>query len=253
MAGAEAGAANQRGNNIIMKAMILAAGHGKRMRPLTDHTPKPLLEVGGKPLIVWHIENLKKAGFENIVINIAWLGDQIPAALGDGSKFGVNLAYSDEQHEGALETAGGIIKALPLLCKDLSKELSEELGEEPFLVVNGDVWCNFPYSKLSPLEDDYLAHLVMVNNPEHNPTGDFALNGSRLNETGNNKYTFSGIGYYRPDFFINLEQGKRPLAPLLREKMRENKISGELYSGDWRDIGTPERLVELDKVLLENL
>ena len=222
-----------------MKAMILAAGHGERMRPLTDHTPKPLLEVGGKPLIVWHIENLKQAGFEDIVINIAWLGDLIPAALGDGSKFGVNLHYSDEQQEGALETAGGIIKALPLL------------GDETFLVVNGDVWCDFPYSNISPLEKDDLAHLVLVNNPEHNPTGDFALDNERVTEEvdviGGSKYTFSGIGYYHPDFFKNLEQGKRPLAPLLREKMREDKVSGEHFTADWRDIGTPERLLELDK------
>ncbi|MEH6458031.1 MAG: nucleotidyltransferase family protein [Cocleimonas sp.] len=228
-----------------MKAMILAAGRGDRMRPLTDHTPKPLLEVGGKPLIVWHIENLKKAGFEDIVINIAWLGDKIPAVLGDGSKFGVNLHYSDEQQEGALETAGGIIKALPLLC--------EELDDEPFLVVNGDVWCNFPYSNISPLPKDGLgdlAHLVLVNNPEHNPKGDFDLNDTRLNQSGDNKFTFSGIGYYHPDLFKNLEQGKRPLAPLLREKMRENLISGELYTGDWRDIGTPTRLKKLDRALL---
>lgn len=226
------------GENIAMKAMILAAGHGERMRPLTEHTPKPLLEVGGKSLIVWHIENLKKAGFEDIVINIAWLGERIPAALGNGSKLGVNLHYSDEQQSGALETAGGIIKALPLL------------GDEPFLVVNGDVWCSFPYSNLSPLKNGDLAHLVLVNNPEHNRKGDFALNTSRLNEAGDNKHTFSGIGYYHPDLFKKLEQGKRPLAPLLRAKMRENKISGELYTGDWRDIGTPARLKELDRALL---
>ena len=224
--------------------MILAAGHGERMRPLTDHTPKPLLEVGGKPLIVWHIENLKKAGFEDIVINIAWLGDQIPNALGVGSKLGVNLHYSDEQQSGALETAGGIIKALPLL--------HNELADEPFLVVNGDVWCNFSYSNISPLQNGDLAHLVLVNNPEHNPNGDFALNNSRLSEAGENKFTFSGIGYYHPDLFKNLEPGKRPLAPLLREKMRCDNISGELYTGDWRDIGTPERLKELDKALLKS-
>lgn len=236
----------RHGEYIVMKAMILAAGRGDRMRPLTDHSPKPLLAVGGKPLIVWHIENLKEAGFEDIVINIAWLGDQIPKALGDGSKFGVNLIYSDEQQEGALETAGGIIKALPLLCKGLC----EGLSGEPFLVVNGDVWCNFPYSNTSPSQNDDLAHLVLVNNPEHNPKGDFALNGSRLNETGDSKFTFSGIGYYHPDFFKNLEQGKRLLAPLLREKMSVNKISGEFYTGDWRDIGTPERLSILNKELL---
>ncbi len=222
-----------------MKAMILAAGRGDRMRPLTDHNPKPLLEVGGKALIVWHIENLRNAGFEDIVINIAWLGEKIPTSLGDGSKFGVNLYYSDEQQEGALETAGGIVKALPLL------------GNEPFLVVNGDVWCNFPYSNICPLENDDLAHLVLVNNPEHNPKGDFALNGMRMNEAGDNNSTFSGIGYYHPDLFKSLEHGKRPLAPLLRDKMRENKISGELYTGDWRDIGTPERLKDLDNALLK--
>ncbi len=137
--------------------MILAAGHGTRMRPLTDNTPKPLLIVGWKPLIVWHIENLKKSGFEDIVINIAWKGDQIPQTLGDGSQFGVNLIYSDEQQEGALETAGGIIKALPLL------------GDNPFLVVNGDVWCDFNYSPENRLSGDDLAHLILVNNPSHNP------------------------------------------------------------------------------------
>lgn len=215
--------------------MILAAGRGDRMRPLTDHTPKPLLEVGGKPLIVWHIENLKQAGFSEIVINIAWLGDQIPAALGDGSQFGVSLVYSDEQNSGALETAGGIIKALPLL------------GNDPFLVVNGDVWCDFPYSNISPLQNDDLAHLVLVTNPEHNPNGDFALNNSRMKEEGDNKNTFSGIGYYHPDLFKNLESGKRPLAPLLREHMHADKISGEIYLGDWRDIGTPVRLAELNQ------
>jgi len=220
-----------------MKAMILAAGRGDRMRPLTDHTPKPLLEVGGKPLIVWHIENLKNAGFVDIVINIAWLGDQIPAVLGDGSELAVNLHYSDEQEEGALETAGGIIKALPLLCDE---------SNEPFLVVNGDVWCNFPYSNINPLQNDDLAHLVLVNNPEHNPEGDFSINNSRVKEDEEVKFTFSGIGYYHPQLFKNLEQGKQPLAPLLRKTMRENKISGELFTGDWRDIGTPERLAVLN-------
>lgn len=228
-----------------MKAMILAAGRGERMRPLTDHTPKPLLKVAGKPLIEWHIENLKKAGFEDIVINIAWLGDQIPVALGDGSKFGVNLFYSDEQKEGALETAGGIIKALPLLCK----EPCEELNDESFLVVNGDIWCDFPYSNISPLLNNDLAHLILVNNPEHNPSGDFEIDNYRVKEEGENKFTFSGIGYYHSDLFKNLEQGKRPLAPLLREKMSENKISGEYFTGDWRDIGTPERLSMLDQEL----
>ena len=221
-----------------MKAMILAAGHGTRMRPLTDHTPKPLLKVGGKPLIIWQIEKLKHAGFTDIVINIAWLGRQIPAALGDGSRFGVNIAYSDEQKDGALETAGGIIKALPLL------------GDQPFLVVNGDVWCDYPYPDQIPLTNNDLAHLVLVNNPAHNLEGDFSLMADRVKCSGENKYTFSGIGYYSPRLFDGLPQGKRPLAPLLRKAMQKDKISGELFKGDWRDIGTPERLKQLDKELV---
>ena len=217
--------------------MILAAGHGTRMKPLTDHTPKPLLKVGGKPLIVWHIEKLKKAGFKNIIINIAWLGDQIPKALGDGSQFGVNLTYSDEQKDGALETAGGIIKALPFF------------EDKPFLVVNGDVWCDYEYSNKNPLKADKLAHIILVNNPKHNPDGDFALDNQSVKNQGENKLTFSGIGYYQPALFSALPQGKRPLAPLLREAMDNDKVSGEHFTGDWRDIGTPERLEELDKLL----
>ena len=214
--------------------MILAAGHGTRMKPLTDHTPKPLLKVGGKPLIVWHIEKLKKAGFQDIIINIAWLGDQIPKALGDGSQFGVNLEYSDEQKDGALETAGGIIKALPFF------------EDEPFLVVNGDVWCDYEYSNKNPLTAEKLAHLILVNNPKHNPDGDFALNNQTIKTKGENKLTFSGIGYYQPDLFKKLSQGKHPLAPLLRTAMDNGKVTGEYFKGDWRDIGTPERLDELD-------
>ena len=221
----------------LTKAMILAAGHGTRMKPLTDHTPKPLLKVGGKPLIVWHIEKLKKAGFQDIIINIAWLGEQIPKALGDGSQFGVNLEYSDEQKDGALETAGGIIKALPFF------------EDKPFLVVNGDVWCDYEYSNKNPLTADKLTHLILVNNPKHNPDGDFALNNQTIKTKGENKLTFSGIGYYQPALFKTLPQGKRPLAPLLREAMDNNKVSGEHFAGDWRDIGTPERLTELDKLL----
>ena len=221
-----------------MKAMILAAGHGTRMRPLTDHIPKPLLKVGGKSLIIWHIEKLKNTGFTDIIINIAWLGDQIPKALGDGSQFGVNLHYSDEQKDGALETAGGIIKALPFF------------NDEVFLVINGDVWCDYEFSNSNPLKSGNLAHLVLVNNPEHNPEGDFALINQNIKTEGKNKLTFSGIGYYHPDLFKNLPQGKRPLAPLLREAMDNNKVSGESYTGDWRDIGTPERLEELERDLL---
>jgi len=225
-----------------MKAMILAAGHGTRMSPLTDHTPKPLLKVGGKPLIVWHIEKLRQAGFQDIVINIAWLGDQIPKALGDGSRFGVKLHYSDEQQEGALETAGGIIKALPLL--------KDQTGDPTFLVVNGDVWCDYDYTTINPLKENDLAYLILVNNPQHNPDGDFQLKDRRIDAHGENKYTFSGIGYYHPDLFKDLPQGKQPLAPLLREAMQASLVSGELFTGDWRDIGTPERLTILDNEIL---
>ncbi len=220
-----------------MRAMILAAGHGTRMRPLTDHTPKPLLQVGGKPLIVWHIENLQRAGFKDIVINIAWLGDQIPETLGDGSQFGVSIYYSDEQQEGALETAGGILKALPLL------------GDGPFLVVNGDVWCDFPYSTENPLTDDKLAHLVLVNNPPQHPEGDFSLKEKHVSDGGASALTFSGIGYYDPALFKDLEFGKHPLAPLLRNAMTSRQVTGVHFNGDWRDIGTPERLAELDTEL----
>lgn len=220
-----------------MKAMILAAGHGTRMRPLTDHTPKPLLKVAGKPLIVWHIEKLRQAGFQDIVINIAWLGKQIPQALGDGKQFGVHLHYSDEQHEGALETAGGIIKALALL------------GDATFLVINGDVWCDYPFSTNDPLKAGDLAHLILVNNPQHNPDGDFALQQGRVVNEGEPKFTFSGIGYYSPALFKGLPEGKRPLAPLLRAAMKTNKVSGEVYRGDWHDIGTPERLEALERYL----
>jgi len=225
--------------------MILAAGHGTRMRPLTDHTPKPLLKVGGKSLIIWHIENLKQAGFNDIIINIAWLGEQIPKALGDGTPFGVNLHYSDETRQGALETAGGIIKALPLL--------TNQQKTEPFLVVNGDVWCDYAYSNQNPLKGDDLAHLILVENPQHNPQGDFVLNQNRVttNDAINqNIYTFSGIGYYHPALFDGLAKGKLALAPILRKAMYSNKVSGELFSGEWRDIGTPERLAQLDSELL---
>ena len=234
-----------------MKAMILAAGHGTRMRPLTDHTPKPLLQVGGKPLIVWHIEKLKQAGFHDIVINIAWLGEQIPEALGDGSQFGVSIQYSDEQNEGALETAGGIIKALPLLCGACAEQAGDR-QDEVFLVVNGDVWCDYPYTNQSPIKEGDLAHLILVNNPEHNPKGDFAYYNNRVDVDGcsHNKFTFSGIGYYRAALFNELPKRKLALAPILRRAMYKQAVSGELYQGDWRDIGTPERLQQLDKELL---
>ncbi len=219
-----------------MKAMILAAGRGERMRPLTDHTPKPLLEVRGKPLIVWHIEKLSQAGFKEIVINIAHLGYKIPETLGDGSAWGVNIRYSDEQESGALESAGGIIKALPLL------------GNEPFLVVNGDVFCDYEFNANFNL-DDNLAHLILVPNPEHNPDGDFGLKDACVLNKDKIQYTFSGIGYYNPKLFKNLSIEKSALAPLLRAEIKNKNISGELFSGVWHDIGTPERLKEINKKL----
>ena len=220
-----------------MKAMILAAGLGTRMRPLTNSVPKPLLEVGGIPLIVWHIENLAHAGFREIIINIAHLGYQIPEALGDGTEWGVNITYSDEQEEGALESAGGIIKALPLL------------GEETFLVVNGDVWCEYDFDPEKELDNGILVHLILVPNPEHNPKGDFALQDSLVREEGREKYTFSGIGYYSPKLFEGVPYGKQPLAPILKAAMQEGRVSGELFEGEWRDIGTPERLEVLNRDL----
>lgn len=217
-----------------MKAMILAAGRGERMRPLTDHRPKPLLEVGSKPLIIWQIERLASFGFDEIVINIAHLGYMLPQSLGDGSQWGVSICYSDEQEEGALESAGGIIKALPLL------------GGEPFLVVNGDVWCDYIFDASIDLKSD-LAHLVLVPNPPHHLKGDFALQGERVVNDGGERYTFSGIGYYRPELFKGIGYGRHALAPILREAMDQGAVSGELFSGVWHDIGTPERLAELER------
>lgn len=220
-----------------MKAMILAAGRGERMRPLTDHKPKPLLEVGGKPLIVWHIEHLAAAGFRELVINHAHLGKQIEEALGNGSQFGVSIQYSPEGE--ALETAGGIANALHLL------------GEAPFLVVNGDIFTDYDFSLLNHgLKDGLLAWLVLVDNPEHNGKGDFALAGEGVMEDGAEMHTFSGIGVYRPELFAAIAPGsKARLAPLLRAAMRSGKVGGEYYAGCWTDVGTPQRLTELDATL----
>ena len=217
-----------------MTAMILAAGLGTRMRPLTNHRPKPLLDVGGKPLIVWHIERLKASGFTDIIINVAYLGQQIIGYLGDGSKYGVTITFSDEQSEGALETAGGIVKALPLLS-------------DTFLVVNGDVWTDFSYDNEFDLNKNRLAHLILVDNPEHNPTGDFFLINSK------EKYTFSGIGYYSKKMFNDLEYGKQALAPLLFKAIEEKRLTTQYYRGAWHDIGTPARLELLEKQLSANV
>ena len=227
---------------MAMRAMILAAGRGERMRPLTDAYPKPLLSAGGKPLIVWHIERLRTAGFTELVVNHAHLGQMIERALGDGKLFGVSIRYSAEAE--ALETAGGIRRALPLL------------GDAPFLVVNGDIFCDYdlarlhePPARLANGED--LAHLVMAPNPDHHPDGDFHLDASgRLDQHGNPKRTFAGIGVYRPELFADLEDGaKTPLGPMLRAAMDQGRVSGEAYDGAWLDIGTPRRLAELDRRL----
>ena len=225
-----------------MKAMILAAGRGERMRPLTDHCPKPLLPAGGKPLLQWHIEALAAVGITNIVINHAHLGQQIENHFGDGSTLGVQLSYSPETT--ALETAGGIRKALSLL------------GEEPFVVINGDVACDWPVAKVLQIAAGWvpgqLAHLVMVPNPAHNLKGDFALQGGVVKqaEVDNVAFTFSGIGVYHPDLFSSLQIDEvAKLAPLLRQAMAAGKVQGELFGGFWMDIGTPERLEQLDQRL----
>ncbi|MFQ5643970.1 MAG: N-acetylmuramate alpha-1-phosphate uridylyltransferase MurU [Thiogranum sp.] len=218
-----------------MKAMILAAGRGERMRPLTDTMPKPLLEAGGKALIQYHIEALRAAGFLELVINHAHLGAQIVEHLGNGKALGVQISYSAEP-QGALETGGGIRRALPLL------------GERPFLVVNGDIWTDYPYQQLRH-EPSGLAHLVLVDNPQHNPAGDFRLEGDKVKEEGRQKLTFSGIGVYRPELFAAMPDGAFPLAPVLCRAMRDGQVSGEYYPGQWMDIGSPRRLSELDRKL----
>jgi N-acetyl-alpha-D-muramate 1-phosphate uridylyltransferase len=229
-----------------MKAMILAAGRGERMRPLTDHTPKPLLQVGGKALIVWHLENLANAGFKEIVINHAHLGGQIEAALGDGSQWDLRITYSPEIV--ALETAGGIANALPLLTEFGTKV-------EPFLVVNGDVFTEFDFASIK-LPQNMLAHLVLIDNPPQHPQGDFAIQNGLLTNTiepanTNSMLTFSGIGVYHPSLFADIQRGgAAKLAPLLRGAIVENKATAEYYQGVWRDIGTPERLNALNETLL---
>ena len=216
--------------------MILAAGRGERMRPLTDHTPKPLLEVGDRPLIGHHLAALARAGVREVVINHAHLGARIERALGDGATYGLRIRYSPE--DVALETGGGIFRALPLL------------GPGAFIVVNGDVWTDFDLARLH-LADGDLAHLVLVDNPDHHPAGDFALEGDRVRTEGGPRLTFSGIGVYRPALFDGCTPGRFPLAPLLRAAMAAGRVSGERHAGRWVDVGTPERLAALDRELRE--
>ena len=226
-----------------MKAMILAAGRGERMRPLTDHTPKPLLSAGGKPLIVWHLERLAACGFKEIVINHAHLGEQIESALGNGQAFGLAIVYSPEP-PGALETAGGIAQALPLL------------GADPFLVVNGDIWCDWDFKRAQQIAlKPAHAHLLLVDNPAHHASGDFCLAGESveyaqesLNSAATAALTYAGIGVFSPAFFAAVNKGSvLKLRPLLDAAIAQKRLSGEYHAGAWSDIGTPERLMELDQ------
>jgi MurNAc alpha-1-phosphate uridylyltransferase len=233
-----------------MKAFILAAGRGERMRPLTDHTPKPLLPVGGKPLITWHLERLAAAGVTDVVINHAHLGEKIEAALGDGSRSGLRIRYSPEP-PGALETAGGIANALPLL------------GDEAFLVVNGDVYCDIDFGHFSGLTlepavdsmvaagNQAVAHLVMVANPAHHSGGDFSLDGHRITfPRGGETLTYAGIAVFSPSFFAGVPRGSvMKLYPLLAAAIAAGTLTGERHSGRWVDVGTPQRLAELDAEL----
>jgi N-acetyl-alpha-D-muramate 1-phosphate uridylyltransferase len=217
-----------------VKAMVMAAGRGERLRPLTDTLPKPLAPVAGKPLIVYHLEALATAGIRDVVINLSWLGDRIKAALGDGHDYGVRIHYSEEGPV-PLETAGGIFNALPLL------------GPEPFLVVNGDVWTDIDFGRLA-LDDAADALIVLVPNPAHNSRGDFPLDGDAVIERDNaqQSYTYSGVGVYRPEFFSGCSAGRFPLLPLLKRAIAARRLRGQLHRGEWCDVGSIERLRELD-------
>ncbi len=226
-----------------MKAMILAAGKGERMRPLTLTTPKPLLRAGGRPLIVHHLNNLKQAGFQHVVINHAWLGEQIEQQLGSGQQFGLNLHYSPEGEP--LETAGGIVRAMPLLAVH---------DDDWFLVINGDIWTDFPLGQLQPPADPNCdAMLVLTDNPEHHPTGDFQLTPEGLLcSEGETKLTFTGISLLRCRLFNGLDDTAGKLGPVLRNAMAQQRVRGLKHSGQWIDVGTPARLEQLDTLLTEN-
>ncbi len=213
--------------------MILAAGRGERLRPMTDKIPKPLIRVAGKPLIEHHLDRLKAAGYEEIIVNLSHLGDLIRERLGDGRRLGVRIEYSREGEE-PLETAGGIIHALPLL------------GEEPFLVINGDIWCDHPLA-FAELTQGKQAHLVLVDNPPHNPAGDFFYENGKIFARGDPLLTFGGIGVYHPALFKDRPAGKSPLAPILRTAINNGRVSAEHFTGKWFDIGTAERLEQAER------
>lgn len=215
--------------------MVLAAGRGERMRPLTDTTPKPLLEVAGRPLIGHVLAALARAGIHDVVVNVSWLGGRIRDALGTGADYGVDIAYRDEGPV-ALETGGGIFNALPLL------------GPAPFLVVNGDLWTDFPFASLA-LDEGADARIVLVPNAPHHPRGDFGLEGGSVVRSESERYTYSGIGLYRPEFFAGCRSGRFPLLPLLLKAIDARRLCGEVYRGTWIDIGTPERLAEINAEL----
>lgn len=225
----------------INRAMILAAGRGKRMRPLTDSCPKPLLPLAGKPLIEYHLNKLVSAGISNIVINHAWLGEMIEEYFGNGEEFGCLINYSSEQE--ALETAGGIIKALPLL------------GDEPFIVVNGDIWSDCDYSQLTDMDiKSGEAHLFLIENPDHNPNGDFIVDGDNRvqHKNGMDKsYTFSGIGIYSPEIFRGLQIAPLALIKIFNRLIPEKRLNATIWNGRWCDVGTPERLKKLEAELLQ--
>lgn len=215
-----------------MKAMILAAGRGERMRPLTDSIPKPLAPVAGRPLISYHLESLGRAGIRDVVINLAWLGGQIRAALGTGEAHGVRITYSDEGAH-ALESGGGIFHALPLL------------GPEPFLVINADTWTDVPFGELA-LEPDADAHIVLVKSPPHLARGDFGLDGDRVVERDQDRFTYAGYGVYRPEIFAGCTPGKFPLLPLMRRAIAAGRMRGHVHPGEWYEIGTVQLLAEMD-------
>ena len=212
--------------------MVLAAGRGERLRPLTDHTPKPMLLVHGKPLVVWHLEALVRAGVREVVINLSWLGESIRQALGGGEQFGVKIQYSEEP-AGALEVGGGIFRALPLL------------GAAPFIVVNGDTYTDLDFAHLE-IGPTALAHLVLVPNPEHHLQGDFILRESEVSEGAAPRLTYSGIGVYRPELFAHCAAGRFPLLPVLREAILARRLTGERYDGRWTDVGSVQRLAALN-------